>query len=98
MESQVTHGERVNFSKRLKASVVAAGVPLKISEFTHAAWLRFGDQGACEVQNAAIPESLLATEHLALIRDVISLPEPTQKIIRGIVDIFLSADQDKNGA
>jgi hypothetical protein len=134
MESRVANDERVNFSRRLKASLVAVGVPIKTSHFTHAfnvhangasitpyaarkwlygesiptqervvilanwlgvnaAWLRFGEADYFEVHDATIPESLFATEHLSLIRDVISLPEPTQQIIREIVDAFVRANQ-----
>lgn len=137
MESSVAYEERVNFSDRLKKSLVAAGVPIKTSQFTHAfnvhangafitpyaarkwlcgesiptqerivilanwlgvnaAWLRFGELDYCKVHDAAIPESLLATEHLSLIRDVISLPEPMQQIIRGIVDAFVKVNQKQH--
>jgi transcriptional regulator with XRE-family HTH domain len=133
MESRIANNERLDFSARLKTSMLAAGVPLKTSQFTHAfnvhangayitpyaarkwlcgeaiptqerivilanwlgvhaAWLRFGGVGESEIHDAAIPESLLATEHLALIRDVIALPRPTQQIIREIVDAFVRAN------
>jgi transcriptional regulator with XRE-family HTH domain len=61
----------------------------------HAGWLRFGEPENCKVYDAAIPEAVLATRHLSLILDVISLPESTQKIVREIVDTFLRANQEE---
>jgi hypothetical protein len=139
MESKVANDERVNFSVRLKSSLVTAGVPIKTSKFTHAfnlhangafvtpyatrkwlcgeaiptqerivilanwlgvntGWLRFGELDNREVHDVVIPESLLATEHLSLIHDVISLPEPTQQIIREIIDTFVRANQKEHAA
>ncbi|MEJ7806420.1 MAG: hypothetical protein WKG03_10935 [Telluria sp.] len=132
MESTFARDERVKFSERLRATLIASQVPTKLSEFTHAfnlhangaaitrhaarkwllgeaiptqerisvlaswlgvhpAWLRFGQAIDPEIHSNAIPESQLATQHLALIRDLVSLPEPTQKAILGIVELFIRA-------
>jgi hypothetical protein len=54
-----------------------------------AAWLRFGDQEADVMTDEVIPESSISTPSLALMNDILSLPETAQKTIRSIVDAFL---------
>lgn len=130
MDSKIAQDERVNFSDRLKAALLTAGLPIQPAPFVraynlradgsavtphaarkwlageampthekivilanwlgvHAAWLRFGDAGNGELPVSTIPETLLATADLALIRDIVSLPGSTQQIVREIVDAFL---------
>ena len=55
----------------------------------HAALLRYGDAENAALPLAAIPEALLSTADLALIKDIVSLPESTQQIVRQIVDAFV---------
>ncbi|MDQ1833243.1 hypothetical protein [Massilia scottii] len=55
----------------------------------HAAWLRYGDAENAELVAPAIPEVLLSTANLTLIKDIVSLPESTQQLLREIVDAFL---------
>jgi hypothetical protein len=52
-------------------------------------WLRFGDPDAGGLSDAVIPEASISTPALALINDIVSLPEPAQQTIREIVDAFL---------
>jgi len=53
------------------------------------AWLRFGDPSATLNVGAVIPEADIGTPALSLLNDIMSLPEPARKTIRGIVDAFL---------
>ncbi len=55
----------------------------------NAAWLRFGDARQAEMHDEVIPEASISTPALALINDILSLPETEQQTIRGIVDVFL---------
>ncbi|HEX8609932.1 MAG TPA: hypothetical protein VF800_01415 [Telluria sp.] len=55
----------------------------------HAAWLRYGDAENVDLPMATIPEALLSTADLALLKDIVSLPESTQQIVRQIVDAFV---------
>ncbi|NHZ87615.1 hypothetical protein F2P45_00990 [Massilia sp. CCM 8733] len=61
----------------------------------HAAWLRYGDAENAELPVPTIPEALLATADLALLKDILSLPASTQQLVREIVDAFL---RDQRGA
>lgn len=61
----------------------------------HAAWLRYGDAENADLPLSTIPEALLSTADLALIKDIVSLPAPTQRLVREIVDAFL---RDQRGA
>lgn len=55
----------------------------------HASWLRYGDAENGDLPVSVIPEGLLSTADLALIKDITSLPESTQEIVRQIVDAFV---------
>ncbi|ATQ77714.1 hypothetical protein CR152_26805 [Massilia violaceinigra] len=55
----------------------------------HAAWLRYGEAENADMVISVIPEVLLSTANLALIKDIVSLPASTQHILREIVDSFL---------
>lgn len=55
----------------------------------HAAWLRYGDAENVDLPVSTIPEVLLSTADLALIKDIRSLPKSTQEIVRQIVDAFV---------
>jgi transcriptional regulator with XRE-family HTH domain len=55
----------------------------------NAAWLRFGDADASVMTDEVIPEANISTPTLALMNDILSLPEPAQQTIREIVDAFL---------
>ena len=62
----------------------------------NAAWLRFGDVNIDDSKEKVIPEANVSTPSLALLNDILSLPPPAQKTIRGIVDAFLrNYGQDK---
>ncbi|NHZ37807.1 hypothetical protein [Massilia rubra] len=130
MDSKIADEERINFSDRLKAALLAAGLPLKAAPFVrafnlradgaavtihaarkwlagetlptherililanwlgvHAAWLRYGDAENADLPVSTIPEALLSSAELALLKDIVSLPESTQQIVRQIVDAFL---------
>jgi hypothetical protein len=130
MDSKIAQDERMQFSKRLKASLIASHVSTSPSDFarafnaradgaavtvyaarkwlsgeaipTHekvvvlgtwlgvnAAWLRFGDADKSRLGEEVIPESSISTPALALMNDILSLPDPAQRTIRDIVDAFL---------
>ncbi len=55
----------------------------------NAAWLRFGDAKHADLYEEVIPEASISTPVMALMNDILSLPEPAQRTIRGIVDVFL---------
>jgi hypothetical protein len=130
MDSKIAHDERMQFSERLKASLIASHVSTRPGDFarafnaradgaavtvhaarkwlsgeaipTHekvvvlgtwlgvnAAWLRFGDADKSMHSEEVIPESSISTPALALMNDILSLPDPAQRTIRDIVDAFL---------
>lgn len=55
----------------------------------NAAWLQFGEADSDEFTEDVIPESSISTPTLALVNDILSLPQDAQQMIRGIVDVFL---------
>lgn len=55
----------------------------------HAAWLRYGDADNDDTPGSTIPEGLVSTADLALIKDIAALPESMQNIVRQIVEAFL---------
>lgn len=65
--------------------VVVLGVWLGVN----ASWLRFGDADKGALSDEVIPESSISTPALALMNDILSLPDPAQQTIREIVDAFL---------
>lgn len=62
----------------------------------NAAWLRYGDAENVDLPVSAIPEVMLSTSDLNLIKDITSLPESTQEIVRQIVDAFLRNHRSVN--
>lgn len=78
------HGEAIPTQERISVLAGWLGV--------HPAWLRFGQEIDPEIHNSAIPESQLATQHLALIHNFISLPAPAQKAILEIVELLVRAN------
>jgi transcriptional regulator with XRE-family HTH domain len=55
----------------------------------NAGWLQFGDADTSGPVEDVIPEASISTPMLALVRDILSLPEAAQLTIRGIVDSFI---------
>lgn len=55
----------------------------------NAGWLRFGDADKDILVPDVIPEADISTPTLALMNDILSLPEREQRTIREIVDTFL---------
>lgn len=55
----------------------------------NASWLRFGEPGDDIFGVGVVPEASVSTPALALLNDIMSLPESPRRIIRGIVDAFL---------
>jgi transcriptional regulator with XRE-family HTH domain len=137
MESKIAVGERIDFSDRLRSTLVAAGLSTRPAEFVrafnlradgsavtshaarkwlsgeaiptqdkiviiaswlgvHAAWLRFGD---AENANTAsiLPEAILPTPFLVLVRDVMSLPAPAQEVVRDLVNSLLRVYESGHG-
>lgn len=54
-----------------------------------AAWLRFGDAQANVPAHEVVPEADMSTPILALMNDIVSLPERERLAVREIVDTFL---------
>lgn len=55
----------------------------------NAAWLRFGEPDDDIFGAGVVPEASVSTPALALLNDIMSLPDAPRRIIRGIVDAFL---------
>ena len=51
-----------------------------------ASWLRFGDADHSETPVGVIPEAAMSSQHLALINDIMSLPDASQQVVRDLVD------------
>ena len=55
----------------------------------NASWLRFGEPDDNVYGAGVVPEASVSTPALALLNDIMSLPESPRRIIRAIVDAFL---------
>lgn len=55
----------------------------------NAAWLQFGEADESSFGNDVLAEANISTPTLALMNDILSLPEPAQLTLRAIVDAFL---------
>jgi transcriptional regulator with XRE-family HTH domain len=56
----------------------------------NAGWLRFGEPEDDIFGVGVVPEASVSTPALALLNDIMSLPESPRRIIRTIVDAFLA--------
>lgn len=55
----------------------------------NAAWLRFGEPDDDIFGVGVVPEASVSTPALALLNDIMSLPESPRRVVRAIVDAFL---------
>lgn len=55
----------------------------------NAGWLRFGEADKDTFGAGVVPEASVSTPALALLNDIMSLPEGPRRIIRTVIDAFL---------
>lgn len=75
------HGEAIPTHEKIVILAVWLGV--------NAGWLRFGTAANDIFGAGVMPEAEISTPALALINDIMSLPERERRIVRGIVDVFM---------